>query len=163
MSKQRTIRKILARDTFGICLSLSLFFSAVSPGFTAPSDKPDTTSSDSVMSDSSDDGSVDPSLLVKPEAPSSGLRKTRAQIKAEEEQVAADAEKAATIETNHALEHLNLSQHYEHRLDFQNGRIRTRNDPHVRARNEKCSSRLLSRLAAMRTPHALFSRIHDGR
>jgi len=64
------------------------------------------------MSDSTDDGKIDPSLLVKPEAPAVVARKTRAQLQAEEEAAAAEAAKAAAIETNHALEHLDLAHHY---------------------------------------------------
>jgi len=118
MPKQQIISSIVARKTFGICLSLSLLFSIVSPSLAAPAANPDTTTSGTVMSDSTDDGKIDPSLLVKPEAPAVVARKTRAQLQAEEEAAAAEAAKAAAIETNHALEHLDLAHHYQHRFNF---------------------------------------------
>jgi tetratricopeptide (TPR) repeat protein len=118
MPKQTTISTIVARKTFGICLSLSLLFSIVSPSLAVPAAKPGTTSSDKVMSDSTDDGSVAPALVVEPSKPVIVVKKTRAQRQAEEEAAAADAAKSAAIETNHALEHLNLAQHYQHRFNF---------------------------------------------
>jgi tetratricopeptide (TPR) repeat protein len=118
MPKQKISSTIVARKTFGICLSLSLLFSIVSPGLAAPADKTDTTAGETVLSDSTDDGKIDPSLLVKPAAPAVVARKTRAQLQAEGDAAAADAAKTAAIETNHALEHLNLAQHYQHRFNF---------------------------------------------
>jgi Flp pilus assembly protein TadD len=119
MPKQKTISSVVVRKTFGICLSLSLFLSLVSPSLAAPPTKSDTTPGETVMSDSSDDGTVDPSLLVKPEAPiAAAVKKTRAQLQAEEQAAEADAVKALAIETNHALEHLNLAQHYQHRFNY---------------------------------------------
>ncbi|CAM6000426.1 unnamed protein product [Sphagnum balticum] len=71
------------------------------------------------MSDATDDGSVvDPSLLVKPSMSPVVVNKSHAQVEAEEITAAADAARAAAIETNHALEHLNLAQHYQHRFNF---------------------------------------------
>jgi len=118
MPKQKTISTIVARKTFGICLSLSLFFSIVSPSLAAPATKPDTTSGETVMSDSTDDGSVDQALVVEPSTPVIVTKKSRAQLQAEEEASAAAVQRAIAIETNHALEHLNLAQHYQHRFNF---------------------------------------------